>query len=120
MRYNLSLTLKRIIRSDVEKTAFNKFLRKTIKTKAWNEHSWALCWTAIENKNANIFGNNCVHIIILDAEAVLYLYSYDVEFYVSLQQCRNYSILALWNYQIMQRKCMKEKNDICRNDELME
>ena len=26
-----------------------------------------------------------VHIIILDAEAVLYLYSYEVEFYVTLQ-----------------------------------
>ena len=116
----LIINLKRIIRSDVEKTAFNKFLRKAIKTKAWNEHSWVLCWTAFEHKNANIFGNNCVHIIILDAEPVLYLYSYDVEFYVSLQQCTNYSILALWNYQIMQRKCMKEKNDICRNDELME
>ena len=116
----LIINLKRIIRSDVEKTAFNKFLRKTIKTKALNEHSWALCWAAIENKNANIFGNNCVRIIILDVTAVLYLHIYGVEFYVSLQQCRNYSILALWNYQIMQRKCMKEKNDICRNDELME
>ena len=104
MCYNLSLTLKRIIRSDVEKTAFNKFLRKTIKTKAWNEHSWALCWAAIENKNANIFGNNCVHIIILDAEAVLYLYSYEVEFYVTLQWCRNYSIFALRKYQITDGK----------------